>query len=86
MAKSKVTVVGAGNVGGTTAQRLAERNYADVVLVDIVEGLPQGKALDILQSGPILGYDSNVTGPTATRRPPAPTWSSLPAAAPASLA
>jgi malate dehydrogenase len=62
MAKSKVTVVGAGNVGGTTAQRLAERNYADVVLVDIVEGLPQGKALDILQSGPILGFDSNVTG------------------------
>src|SRR5688500_7271360 len=62
MAKRKVTVVGAGNVGGTTAQRLAERNYADVVLVDIVEGLPQGKALDILESGPILGYDSNVKG------------------------
>ena len=62
MAKSKVTVVGAGNVGGTTAQRLAERNYADVVLVDIVEGLPQGKALDILQSGPVLGFDSDVTG------------------------
>ena len=62
MAKSKVTVVGAGNVGGTTAQRLAERNYADVVLVDIVEGLPQGKALDILESGPVLGFDSNVIG------------------------
>ena len=62
MAKSKVTVVGAGNVGGTTAQRLAERNYADVVLVDIVEGLPQGKALDILESGPVIGFDSNVTG------------------------
>jgi malate dehydrogenase len=62
VAKSKVTVVGAGNVGGTTAQRLAERNYADVVLVDIVEGLPQGKALDILQSGPVLGFDSNVIG------------------------
>ncbi|CAN5597781.1 MAG: malate dehydrogenase [Actinomycetota bacterium] len=62
MAKSKVTVVGAGNVGGTTAQRLAERNYADIVLVDIVEGLPQGKALDILQSGPIYGFDSNVVG------------------------
>lgn len=62
MAKSKVTVVGAGNVGATTAQRLAERNYADVALVDIVEGLPQGKALDILQSAPIYGYDSTVTG------------------------
>ena len=62
MPKSKVTVVGAGNVGGTTAQRLAERNYADVVLVDIVEGLPQGKALDILESGPVLGFDSKVVG------------------------
>jgi malate dehydrogenase len=62
VAKSKVTVVGAGNVGGTTAQRLAERNYADVVLVDIVEGLPQGKALDILESGPVIGFDSNVVG------------------------
>ena len=62
VSKSKVTVVGAGNVGGTTAQRLAERNYADVVLVDIIEGLPQGKALDILESGPVIGFDSNVTG------------------------
>jgi malate dehydrogenase len=65
VAKSKVTVVGAGNVGGTAAQRLAERNYADVVLVDIVEGLPQGKALDILESGPVNGFDSNVTGTNA---------------------
>jgi malate dehydrogenase len=62
VAKSKITVVGAGNVGGTTAQRLAERNYADVVLLDIVEGLPQGKALDILQSAPLIGFDSNVIG------------------------
>ena len=62
MPKSKVTVIGAGNVGGTTAQRLAERDYADVVLVDIVEGLPQGKALDILESGPVLGFDSKVVG------------------------
>lgn len=60
--RSKITVVGAGNVGATVAQRLAERDYADVVLVDIVEGLPQGKALDILQSGPIVGFDSLVTG------------------------
>ena len=65
VAKSKVTVVGAGNVGGTTAQRLAERNHADVVLIDIVEGLPQGKALDILESGPVIGFDSNVTGANA---------------------
>jgi len=53
--RNKVTVVGAGNVGATTAQRLAERDYADVVLVDIVEGMPQGKALDLNQSGPVIG-------------------------------
>jgi len=60
--RRKITVVGAGNVGATTAQRLAERGYADVVLVDIVEGLPQGKALDMRQAGPIAGYDSAVIG------------------------
>jgi malate dehydrogenase len=60
--RTKITVVGAGNVGATLAQRLAERNYADVVLVDIIEGLPQGKALDILEAGPIAGYDSLVSG------------------------
>jgi malate dehydrogenase len=60
--RNKVTVVGAGNVGATTAQRLAERDYADVVLVDIVEGLPQGKALDLNQSGPVIGYEANIVG------------------------
>ena len=60
--RRKITVVGAGMVGGTTAQRIAERDYADVVLVDIIEGLPQGKALDLLESGPVLGYDSRVVG------------------------
>jgi malate dehydrogenase len=62
MPRYKVTVVGAGMVGGTLAQRLAERDYADLVLVDIVEGMPQGKALDITQAGPVYGYDSVVTG------------------------
>src|SRR3954449_10707163 len=62
MSRRKITVVGAGNVGATCAQRLAERDYADVVLVDIVEGLPQGKALDLNQSGPVVGYEPNVTG------------------------
>jgi malate dehydrogenase len=62
MARYKVTVVGAGMVGGTLAQRLAERDYANVVLVDIVEGMPQGKALDITEAGPVYGYDSIVTG------------------------
>ncbi|MDP2661712.1 MAG: malate dehydrogenase [Dehalococcoidia bacterium] len=60
--RRKITVVGAGNVGATAAQRIAERGYADVVLVDIVEGLPQGKALDMRQAGPVVGYDSAVTG------------------------
>ena len=60
--RRKVTVVGAGNVGATCAQVLAQRDYADVVLTDIKEGLPQGKALDINQMGAVLGYEPNVTG------------------------
>src|SRR4051794_12713233 len=60
--RRKITVVGAGNVGATTAQRLAERDYADVVLVDIVEGMPQGKALDLNQAGPVVGYEPKVVG------------------------
>ena len=62
MARKKVTVVGAGNVGATTAQRIFDRGYADVVMVDIVEGLPQGKALDMLESGPVVGSDASVIG------------------------
>jgi malate dehydrogenase len=60
--RRKVTVVGAGNVGATCAQVLALRDYADVVLVDIKEGLPQGKALDINQMGAVLGYEPRVSG------------------------
>ncbi|MBM3958287.1 MAG: malate dehydrogenase [SAR202 cluster bacterium] len=60
--RKKVTVVGAGNVGATTAQRIVDKGYADVVLVDVVEGMPQGKALDMLQAGPITGSDASVTG------------------------
>ena len=60
--RSKISVIGAGFVGSTLVQRLAERDYADVVMFDIVPNMPQGKALDILQAGPILGYDSLVTG------------------------
>jgi malate dehydrogenase len=62
--RRKVTVVGAGNVGATCAQELARRDYADVVLVDIKEGLPEGKALDVNQAGAVLGYEPNVTGST----------------------
>ena len=57
-----MTVVGAGNVGATCAQVLAQRDYADVVLVDIKENLPQGKALDIDQMGAVLGFEAKVVG------------------------
>ena len=60
--RSKITVVGAGFVGSTLVQRLIERDYADVVMFDIVPNMPQGKALDMLQAGPVLGYDSLVIG------------------------
>jgi len=60
--RRKVTVVGAGNVGATTAHRLADKQLADVVLIDILEGVPQGKGLDLLESGPIEGYDVRVKG------------------------
>ena len=60
--RSKISVIGAGFVGSTLVQRLAERDYADVVMFDIVPNMPQGKALDMLQTGPILGYDSLITG------------------------
>ena len=58
----KITVIGAGNVGATTAQRLAEKEYGDIVLVDIVEGLPQGKGLDLMEAGPIYNYDCKIIG------------------------
>ena len=60
--RRKVTVIGAGNVGATTAQLIAQTGLADVVLVDIVEGLPQGKALDLAEAAPVIGYDVKVTG------------------------
>ena len=60
--RNKITVVGAGNVGANCALRVAEKGLADVVLVDVVEGVPQGKALDLLQSGPVQGYDVSISG------------------------
>src|SRR4029079_14007384 len=62
MARNKVTVIGAGNVGATTAQRIAEAGLADVVLVDIVDGLPQGKCLDLAEAAPVVGHDARITG------------------------
>jgi malate dehydrogenase len=60
--RSKVTVVGAGNVGATTAQRIHQLGYADVVLIDVVDDLPQGKALDMLESGPVIASDASIIG------------------------
>jgi len=62
MARHKITVVGAGNVGATAAQLVAGKQLGDVVLVDIVEGVPQGKALDLNETGPVEGYDCRITG------------------------
>ena len=62
MPRHKVTVVGAGNVGATTAQRIIETGLADVCLIDIVPGLPQGKALDLQEAAPVVGYDVEICG------------------------
>src|SRR5688572_13462683 len=62
MARRKVSIIGAGHVGATAAQRIADKNLADVVLVDIVQGVPQGKALDLAESGPVEGYDCSIVG------------------------
>ena len=61
-ARPKITVVGAGNVGATAAQYIVEKELGDVVLVDVIEGIPQGKALDLAQAGPVHGYDSALVG------------------------
>ena len=61
-ARPKITVVGAGNVGASVAQYAVEKELGDVVLVDVVEGIPQGKALDLAQAGPIHGYDAAISG------------------------
>jgi len=60
--RKKITVIGAGNVGATVAHRLVDKQLGDVVLIDILEGVPQGKALDLLEAGPIEGYDVRVKG------------------------
>ena len=62
MLLKKISIIGAGNVGASCAQRIAEKDYANIVLVDIIPGLPQGKALDILESAPILNFDSHLIG------------------------
>ena len=64
MRREKITVIGAGNVGGTTAQRLVESGRYDVVLLDAVDGIPQGKALDLLHAAPLVGSDGQIQGTT----------------------
>jgi malate dehydrogenase len=64
--RKKVSIIGAGQTGASTAQRIVERGYADVVLTDVVEGLAEGKALDLQESAPVVGFDARVTGATAT--------------------
>src|SRR5690349_9063898 len=72
MARPKITVVGAGNVGATAAQYIVEKELGDVVLVDVIEGVPQGKALDLLQAGPIHRYDSSLIGANGYYEPADP--------------
>jgi malate dehydrogenase len=62
MGRNKISVIGAGNVGATVANKVAEMEIGDVVMVDIIDGLPQGKGLDMLESAPIGGFDSNIVG------------------------
>jgi len=74
--RRKITVVGAGNVGATAAQRLVEKELGDVVLVDIIEGVPQGKALDMLPVRPVEGFDGKVVGSNGYEETAGRTWSS----------
>ena len=64
MGRKKIALIGAGNIGGTLAHLCALKHLGDVVLYDVVDGLPQGKALDLMESGPIEGYDAQITGTT----------------------
>ena len=75
MARSKIALIGAGQIGGTLALLAAQKELGDVVLFDIVEGCPQGKALDLAQSTPVDGANARSPAPATTpRRSPAPTW------------
>lgn len=62
--RKKISVIGAGKTGATTTQRIAERNYADLILFDVIEGLSEGEALDLFEAGPLVGYDAKITGVT----------------------
>ena len=87
MARNKIALIGAGQIGGTLAHLIGLKELGDVVLFDIAEGIPQGKALDIAQSSPVDGFDAkHRPAPTPTRRSRAPTSASSPPACRASPA
>jgi malate dehydrogenase len=73
MARKKIALIGGGNIGGVLAEQIAYRELGDVVLFDVVEGLPQGKALDLAEGAPVVGADVAIRGTTATRTSRAPT-------------
>jgi malate dehydrogenase len=84
--RNKITVIGAGNVGANCAVWAAKKELGDIVLVDVAEGVPQGKGLDLLQAGPVEHYDVSITGANDYAPQPIPTSSSSPPASPASPA
>ena len=85
MARKKIALIGAGMIGGTLAHLAAMRELGDIVLFDIAEGIPEGKALDIAQAGPVDDFDANAQGHARTMpTSPAPTCASSPPASPAS--
>ena len=86
MARPKIALIGAGQIGGTLAHLIGLKELGDVVLFDIAEGIPQGKALDLAQSSPVDGFDAQLTGTNPTMRSPAPTSASSPPACRASPA
>jgi hypothetical protein len=86
MARKKIALIGAGMIGGTLAHLAAMRELGDIVLFDIAEGIPQGKALDIAQASPVDGFDASSRAPTTMPTSPAPTSASSPPACRASRA
>ena len=87
MARKKIALIGAGQIGGTLAHLAGLKELGDIVLFDIAEGVPQGKALDIAESSPVDGFDAKISGRQLLRgASPAPTWSSSPPACRASPA
>ena len=86
MARSKIALIGAGQIGGTLALLAGLKELGDIVLFDVMEGVPQGKALDIAQAAPVEGFDASFRARRAMRRSRAPTSSSSPPACRASPA